>query len=165
MLPRPARPATCVSSWNVRSAARKSGRPSAVIGSDDSDQRHAVNVVALGDHLRAHQHVEFAFVERVQGTLEVFATANGVAIEATDARLREHAVQQFFQLLRSGADEIHVLAAAVRAFLWHWRDEAAVVAFHLVLAFVMRHARWRNSCTAASCRRCGRARPASTRGG
>ena len=39
--PRPARPATCVSSWNVRSAARKSARPSPTSARDHADQRHA----------------------------------------------------------------------------------------------------------------------------
>ena len=28
-------------------------------------QGHAVNVMAFGDHLRADEHIEFAFIERV----------------------------------------------------------------------------------------------------
>ena len=61
-----------------------------------------------------------------------------IAVETGDARLREHAVQQFFQLLRTGAEEIHVFASTVHALLRHARRVAAVVTDHLVLAFMMR---------------------------
>jgi len=63
------------------------------IGAHNTDERDSVNVVALGDHLRAHQQVEFAFVESVEGAFEIFAAAHRVAIETPDARLREHSVQ------------------------------------------------------------------------
>src|SRR5579862_7194737 len=49
------------------------------IGSDHADQRHAVNVVAFGDHLGADEKVEFAFVQAVQGAFEIFVAADGVA--------------------------------------------------------------------------------------
>ena len=62
---------------------------------------------------------------------------DGVAIEAGDARLREHAVQQFFQLLRTGAEEIYILATAMHARFGHRGGVAAVVADHFLLTFVV----------------------------
>ena len=53
---RPLRPASCVTSWNVRSSARKSGSAEAGVGVDDRRERDAGEVVALRDHLRAEQH-------------------------------------------------------------------------------------------------------------
>ena len=67
------------------------------IGSDDTDKRDAVNIVALGYHLRADEQVEFSFVETTERAFEIFMAADRVAIEPGDARLREHAVQQLFQ--------------------------------------------------------------------
>ena len=75
------------------------GQAECGVGSDHSHERHSVNVMAFGDHLGADEQVEFAFVQGVQRALEIFVAANGVAVEAGDARLREHAVQQLFELL------------------------------------------------------------------
>ena len=47
----------------------------------------------LGDHLRANQHVERAFIERVERVLEIVPSADRVAVEPSDARLRKHPVQ------------------------------------------------------------------------
>ena len=58
--PRPARPATCVSNWNVRSAARKSGKLRAASAPTTPTSVTFVHVVSLGNHLRAHQQVDFA---------------------------------------------------------------------------------------------------------
>ena len=107
------------------------------VGPDHADQRHAVNVVALGDHLRADEQVEFALIQGVQRALEIFVAADGVAIEAGDARLGKHAVQQLFQLFRARSEKINILAAAVDARFRDGRSEAAIVADHFVLALVM----------------------------
>ena len=56
-------------------------------------QRDAVDVVSLGDHLRAYDQIELSFVQRVECSLEVFVSANGIAVEAGNARLWEDAVQ------------------------------------------------------------------------
>ena len=68
------------------------------VGADHSHQRDAVDVVSLGDHLGADQQIEFAFIESAERALEIFFAADGVAIQPSDAGLREHAVQKFFQL-------------------------------------------------------------------
>ena len=102
-------------------------------------QRDPMNVVALGDHLRTDQQIEFAFIERIQRAFEVFTAAHRVAIQTSDARLRKHPVQQLFELFRTCAQEIDILAAAMDARLGHRGGESAVVAFHAVRALVMRH--------------------------
>ena len=58
--PRPARPTTCVSSWNVRSPARKSAMPEPDVGRHHAHQRDRRKVVPLGDHLRADEDVDLA---------------------------------------------------------------------------------------------------------
>src|ERR1700687_25763 len=73
------------------------GEAESNIGYDHTTQRYAVNVVPFGDHLRTDQQVKFAFVQRVQGSLEIFVAADCVAIEPGDAGLRKHAVEQFFE--------------------------------------------------------------------
>src|ERR1700677_115620 len=98
-----------------------------------------MNVVTLRDHLRAHEQVKFALVERVERPLEIFVAANRISIETPDARLRKQAVQQLFQLLRSGSEKINILTAALPADLRHRRHESAVVADHAIGALMMGH--------------------------
>ena len=63
------------------------GKAEPDVGVDHADQRHAREVVALGDHLRAHQDVGLA---RLEGGEHAAATAPRrtaqVAVEALDAR-------------------------------------------------------------------------------
>jgi hypothetical protein len=85
--PRPARPATWVRSWKVRSAGAEVGQPEREIGAQHADQRHAGEVVALGDHLRADEHVDLA--PRTRASTASAGAAGDVAIEARDPRARE----------------------------------------------------------------------------
>ena len=62
-----------------------------------------MNVVALGDHLRADQQVHLAGVHGVQHALEISMAAHRIAVEASDAGLRELAVR-LLQLLRTGSE-------------------------------------------------------------
>ena len=85
--PRPARPATWVSSWNVRSAARKSARPEADVRRDHADERHARKIVALGDHLRADEDVDARRRhDRDSTRVDRAAPPDRVAIDARDPR-------------------------------------------------------------------------------
>src|SRR5208283_1068008 len=86
-----------------------------------------------------YKHVERAFIQRVQRMLEIFATAYCIAIETAYSCLRKHGVQQLLQLFRSCPDKVHVLAAAMRAFVGDALDMTAIVAFHFVLALVVGH--------------------------
>ena len=135
------------------------------VRSDHADQRYAVDVVSLGDHLRANEYIEFAFIQRIQRALEIFLPAHGVAIKPRDARLRKHAVQQLLQLFGSCSEKINVLAAAMRASLRHRGHVAAVVAYHAMLALMMRERDGTVPALRVSCRRCGTAPPANSRGG
>src|SRR2546423_1766737 len=109
------------------------------IRTNHSNQCDAMYIVPFGDHLGADKHVEFAFVQRVESAFEIFPPADGVTIEAADARLWKHAVQELFQLFRSRSDEVDVLTAAVRALVRDVGHVSAVVTFHFAFAFVMRH--------------------------
>jgi hypothetical protein len=71
----------------------KIGKAERGVGSDDSNEGDTVNVMTFGDHLRADEDIEFALIERVESAFEIFASAHGIAIEASDAGLREHAVK------------------------------------------------------------------------
>jgi hypothetical protein len=53
---------------------------------DRRDQGHAPEVVALGDHLGADQHVDLAFVDRAKLLLEAAGDARAVGIDAGHPR-------------------------------------------------------------------------------
>ena len=107
------------------------------VGPNHPDQRDSVDVMPLGNHLRAHQQIEFAFVERIQSPLKVLTAADGITIQSADARLRKHAVQQFFQFFRTGSQKINVLAATMHACFRHRRNVATIMALHAMRSFVM----------------------------
>ena len=104
-------------------------QPQRVIAAHHAHQRHAVHIVALGDHLRAHQQVDLARVQAHQQPLHVAAAANGVAIHAPDARAGENLLQTLLALLRSRAQKIQIFAVAVGAAPWHRLFVTAVVTF------------------------------------
>ena len=62
--------------------------PEADVGRDDADQRHAREVVPLGDHLRADQDVDLAVAKPRQQRVERALAADRVAIDPRDARGR-----------------------------------------------------------------------------
>ena len=64
------------------------------VSADNADQGHAVDVVALGDHLRAHQQVDLAGVKAGQQSFHVAAAADGVAIHAADSGVGEQFLQR-----------------------------------------------------------------------
>src|SRR5258708_33559865 len=103
-----------------------------------SDQRDVGNVVAFGDHLGAHQDVELALAEAVEDLFIVALARNGVAVHARDAGGWEVLVQLVFDLLRSDADELQILALALGADTGHSRGIVAVVAQHAAVAAMIR---------------------------
>ena len=136
-----------------------------VIAADNADQRDAVNVVALSDHLRPDEQVNFAGVEAREQMFEIVASTDSIAVHAADARAGKDFREAFFALLRSGAEVVEVLALAVGTFRRDDALESAVVAFQplsrardLVFAAAAcdGSARWRSSGTRASARRRGR---------
>ena len=99
-------------------------------------QRDAAEIMALGNHLRAHQHIHIAAVHARQLLLQAAGVARGVGIDACNHQrlaigTREGAQfmrQGFFQLLGALAQRLHIQIAAGRAGAWHAFGKAAVVA-------------------------------------
>ena len=86
--PRPARPATCVEQLERPLRGAKVGQVSVWSAQQHADQRHAREVVALGDHLRADQDVDLAARARGRASrLDRLAAARGVAVQARHARV------------------------------------------------------------------------------
>ena len=98
------------------------------VGADDADEGDAVDVVALGDHLRADEEIDFAGVQALEDAFHVAAGADGVAVHAADAGVGKEFLQAFFALLRACAEEEEVLAIALGAVARDAAAEAAVVA-------------------------------------
>ena len=94
--------------------------------------------MALRDHLRADQNIDFALRERAEHLLVFALGAHGVAVEARDAGRRKLFAQIFVDALGAVADEVHVLGAAFRALLRRADRIAAVVAFETLAALVIR---------------------------
>ena len=113
------------------------GHAEADIGGHHAHQRHVRNIVALGDHLRAHQHVVIALAEVVEDGLVLPLAGHRVAIEARDARGREGAVQLLFHALAADAQKVNMLALALRALAGHLLGIAAVVAEQAPVALVI----------------------------
>ena len=67
------------------------------IGGDHADERDALKIVALRDHLRADQDVDLARRKRAQHLLVGALGAHGVAVQARDARFGKLLAQFFFE--------------------------------------------------------------------
>ena len=89
-----------------------------MVGAHNPDEGNAVDIVALGDHLRAHQQVDFPAVQPGEQVLHVEPVADGIAIHASDAGVRKQFLQTLFALLRTSAQVKQVLALALRAVAW-----------------------------------------------
>src|SRR5215472_12775508 len=105
----------------------KIGEAESDIRAHDPDQRYPMNIVALGDHLRANQNVDFAAMQSAQHALEVIAPANRIAIEPLDARARKQAMQKFFQFFAAGSDKEDVFASAIGASARDATAKSAIV--------------------------------------
>src|ERR1700678_3672497 len=102
-----------------------------------ANQSHALKIVALCDHLRSDEHVQFTARERAEHLLVFALGANRVTIQPRDARRRKLFPQVFFYPFRSVAYEIHVLAIALRTFLRRTNCITAVVAFQALAALMI----------------------------
>src|SRR4029077_14078747 len=86
------------------------------IGADDADQRNPVEVMTLGEHLRADQNVERARRECAKRFLILTLGARRVAIEPRDAGFGKLLAQALFELLGTFAEKIDVLRIALGTF-------------------------------------------------
>src|SRR5687767_12389603 len=104
---------------------------------DDADQRHVREVVALGYHLRADEHVELARGEAEDGLLVGRAARGRVAVEPRDADGGEALLQNLLYLLGALADEEDEGAFAGGARVGRAAAQVAVVADEAALVAVV----------------------------
>ena len=85
------------------------------IGGNDADERDAGEVVPLGNHLGAHEHVDVSPVEGVENLRMGPPARRRVAVHPGDPRRGEKLFYFFFQPLRAHTVAFHAAAPAVRA--------------------------------------------------
>ncbi len=71
----------------------------ALVGVQYHHQRHLREVMALGEHLRAHQDARLATVHAADGVKQLAGRAQHVAVEALDRMIGEHSGQRFLDAL------------------------------------------------------------------
>ena len=108
----------------------------AAVGVDRSHQCDAPEVVTLGDHLGADQHIDFARVHRPELRLEGALQARGVGIDAGHAGPRQGLGELFLKLFCAAANRLDVEVAAVGASARHALGEAAVVTAQRAVSLV-----------------------------
>ena len=94
----------------------KVGAEQSLVRIEHHDQRHVLEVMALGDHLRADQDARRTAVDAVHGRVHVRPAAHDVAVHAHQRRLREQFAQRLLDPLGALADRAH-REAALRAVL------------------------------------------------
>ena len=109
----------------------------AQVGVEDAHQGEHGEVVALGQHLGAHQDVHLAQFRGQQPRLQGAPAQGGVPVQAQDPGGREQAAQLVLDLLGALPHPAQVLGAAVDADLRRHRLEAAQVAAQAVGALVV----------------------------
>ena len=114
----------------------KVAREQRAVGVDRRHQRHAPEVVPLGDHLGADQHVDLARVHRRQPRLQRALDACGVGVDAADAGAGQQRGDLLLELLGAAAQRRDIGVAAVRAGARHALGEAAVVAAQRAVGLV-----------------------------
>ena len=115
--------------------AKVAGKQRAV-GVDGGHQRDVAEIVALGNHLRADQHIDLAGMHAGQLRFERAFVPGGVGINAGNAHraavgspdIHQQLGQMFFEPLGAASDRGDVEVAAARAGARHAFGEAAVVA-------------------------------------
>src|SRR5262249_34568595 len=97
-----------------------------------------MDVVALGDHLRSDQDIQFMISKSGQDGLGAARPARRIPVEASNASVRESPMEGFLNLFGAFTDEIQILARALRAQSRDRASESAVMAKQASDAFVMR---------------------------
>ena len=131
--PRPARPATWVRSWKVRSPARKVGHVEADIGVEDPDEGDVGKVEALGDHLRPDEDIDHAPFEIAERVAEEVFLFHRVGVDTGDAVIGENFPEDDFDLLRSVTGEPDRRTRALGALRGSETLEGADVAEQFVI--------------------------------
>ena len=117
------------------------GREHRAIGVDHADQCDTGKIVALGEHLRADQHIDFTGGGSGENFLRRSATARGIAIDARDACIGQCGLQRGFDALRAVAGRYQLIAAAGEARGRDARLKSAVVALQACFLLMQYQAR------------------------
>jgi hypothetical protein len=88
-----------------------------LIREEHAHERHARQVVALRDHLRAHEHVDLSASHTLEHLLDARARSD-VSVEARDACTREHALEARLELLGAEGRAARARAHRTRRS-WH----------------------------------------------
>ena len=98
------------------------------IGIEHDDQRNALKVVPLRDHLRADEHIDFARMHRIERFPRGMTLSRRIAIDTRNLRGRQQGTQCFFDALCALAHALQVLITARRASARNRGSVSAVMA-------------------------------------
>src|SRR6185369_2939399 len=98
------------------------------VGGEDGGERDAREVVPLGDHLRADEHLDIATAEALQESGRASRPAGGVAVKNVDGGFREELTEGLLHPLGASPHRLQRLLVADRAALGHADRRAAVMA-------------------------------------
>ena len=77
------------------------GAIKAAVGIEHHHQIEPRKIVAFGQHLRAHQNIDFIGADALIQSRPIVFMRGAVAIHALDTRARQHGAQGFFHPLRA----------------------------------------------------------------
>ena len=103
--------------------------PQRMVRPHNSYQRHSMNVMPLGDHLRPYQQVDLTGMQPRQQPFHVVPPTHRIPIHPPNARIRKQLCQLLLPLLRSRTQKVKMLALALRTSRRHSSPKPAVVAF------------------------------------
>ena len=104
------------------------GREQAGVGIHHYHQRQAVEIVSLGQHLRAHQQIGAPGMHVVQKGLGRALASCHVTVQTADMGTGEKRCQRVFQFLRAAPERGQILVAAGRARTGYGLRGGAVMA-------------------------------------
>ena len=110
------------------------GHAEAKIGAYNSDERDALEIVSLGDHLSSHKDIDLVCVDSIKERLRAAFQARGVGIDARNACLREKFGEVLLDALGATPHRLQILVTAIRASRRHAALVAAMVTMQLMTA-------------------------------
>src|ERR1700739_680062 len=93
-----------------------------------ADKGDAMDIVPLGDHLRAYQQINLPAVQPSKQVLHVEPVTDGIAVHAADASMRKELLQTLFALLGTSAEVKQVLALTFGTSFGYGFNVSAIVA-------------------------------------
>src|SRR5258708_39630198 len=98
-----------------------------------------MEIVTLGEHLRANENVQCAVGESAQCFLILALGARGVAVQTRDASFGNFLTQAFFELFGTFTEEINVFRITPVTIFGNRLHRAAIMALEAIAVLVMGH--------------------------